>query len=131
MDIILVDTSVWINFFKGRSTKASLFLRNNIENFSIATCPVIVQEVLQGVVNDQQFARLKNYFDGLTHLTGDSYSLANEAAEIYRQLRKKGVTIRKPNDCLIAAYSMLHQVMLLHDDKDFNFIAEHTQLSIF
>lgn len=131
MDIILVDTSVWINFFKGNSTKSSLFLRNHIEDFNIATCPVIVQEVLQGVVNDQQFARLKNYFDGLTHLAGDSYNLANEAAELYRQLRKKGITVRKPNDCLIAAYATLHEVRLLHEDKDFDYIAAHTQLSIF
>ncbi|MES2268454.1 MAG: PIN domain-containing protein [Bacteroidota bacterium] len=129
MNTILVDTSVWINFFKGIDTRASVFLRDNMDQFVIATCPVIVQEVLQGVISDKQYTFLKNYFNGLAHLSGDSYLLANEAAQLYRQLRKAGITIRKPNDCLIAAYTLHHKVTLLHDDKDFDHISNHAQLN--
>ena len=74
MDIILVDTSVWINFFKARETKASLFLKNNLGNIIIATCPVILQEVLQGIVSDKDFRHVNSYFNTLTQFRGDPYT---------------------------------------------------------
>jgi predicted nucleic acid-binding protein len=129
MNTVLVDTSVWINIFKGIETKASLMLKNNSNNFIIATCPVILQEVLQGIVEDQRYIKLSRYFNGLEQLTGNPYQFANEAAQLYRTLRKNGVTVRKPNDCLIAVYALNHKVTLLYDDKDFDFIAKHTQLN--
>lgn len=128
MNTILVDTSVWINFFKGVETSSTLFLKANIDKFIIATCPTIVQEVLQGVISDKQFAVLESYFNGLKQLIGDQYELAREGARLYRSLRKKGVSIRKPNDCLIAAYALSSKVMLLHDDKDFLNIARYSDL---
>jgi predicted nucleic acid-binding protein len=131
MNIILVDTSVWVNVFKGVETKASLILKNKSDDFVIATCPVIVQEVLQGVVSDQQYGKLSNYFKGLKQLNGDAYHLANEAAQLYRKLRKHGVTIRKPNDCLIAVYALSHNVKLLYDDRDFDFVSKYTELNKF
>lgn len=128
MDIILVDTSVWINFFKAKETKASLYLKNNISNIVIATCPIIVQEVLQGIAQDSAFKSINTYFKTFTRLVGEQYSMAYEAAELYRGLRKKGVTIRKPNDCLIAIYAIKNDILLLNDDRDFRLIAEHSSL---
>jgi len=128
VDIVLVDTSVWINFFKGKETDASLYLRNNLSNLIISTCPVIVQEVLQGIVNDKEFHIIADYFNNFIQLVEDQYELAHNAARLYRDLRKKGVTIRKPNDCLIAAYAMKNDLILLNDDKDFREIARHTSL---
>jgi|ERR1041385_3695039 predicted nucleic acid-binding protein len=130
MDIILVDTSVWINFFKAKETTASLYLKNNLSNIVIATCPVIVQEVLQGVVSDKDFRNINIYLDTFTRLIENSYDLAYEAAKLYRELRKKGVTIRKPNDCLIAVYAMRNNISLLHDDRDFQLISQHTKLRV-
>jgi len=130
MDIILVDTSVWINFFKAKETDASLYLKNNTNNIIIATCPIIVQEVLQGVVQDSEFRAVNTYFKTFTRLVGEQYNMAYEAAELYRSLRKKGVTIRKPNDCLIAMYAIKNKVQLLNDDKDFRLIAGHSPLKI-
>lgn len=127
MDTILVDSSVWINYLKNNNTKASLFIDNNNSNL-LATCPVIVHEVLQGVINDNVFITLKEYFSKLVHLTDESYDLAVEAAQLYRNLRKKGITIRKPNDCLIAAYAIYNKVYLLHEDRDFTFIAANSDL---
>jgi predicted nucleic acid-binding protein len=128
MDIILIDTSVWINFFKAKETEASLYLKNNTSNIVIATCPIIVQEVLQGVVQDREFKVINAYFKTFTRLVGEQYSMAYEAAELYRNLRKKGVTIRKPNDCLIATYAIKNNIVLLNDDRDFRLIAEHSSL---
>jgi len=131
VDIVLVDTSVWINFFKGIETSSSLFLKNNLGDIIIATCPVIVQEVLQGIAEDKEFRRISLYFDELTKLTGDAYALAHDAAVLYRALRKKGITIRKPNDCLIAVYAIKNNIKLLHDDKDFYFIETNSGLLTF
>ena len=130
MDFVLVDTSAWVNFFKGKETQASLYLKNNLSNIIIATCPTIVQEVLQGVALDHDFKMVKGYFDSFTKLEHDGYEIALEAANLYRGLRKTGVTIRKPNDCLIAAYAIKNDLTLLHDDKDFQFIANNTRLKI-
>lgn len=130
MDIVLVDTSVWINFFKGQETASSLFLKNNLANIIIATCPVIIQEVLQGVLHDREFKKVSSCFNALTRLSGNPYELAHDAAALYREIRKKGFTIRKPNDCLIATYAMKNNVRLLHDDKDFHFIAMNIGLLV-
>jgi predicted nucleic acid-binding protein len=129
MQLILVDTSVWINFFKGRETPASLYLRQNLGNILIATCPVILQEVLQGIVNDKDFERITNYFSDLICLpVNNTYAMAIQSAEIYRKLRKKGIIIRKPNDCMIAFYALNNNISILHDDTDFLQITNHTNL---
>jgi len=130
MDIVLVETSVWINFFKGNETASSSFLKDNLANFIIATCPVIVQEVLQGVALDRGFKKVRSYFNTLTRLAGNPYELAHDSAALYREIRKKGFTIRKPNDCLIATYAIKNNVRLLHDDKDFYFIAMNSSLLV-
>jgi len=128
VDIVLIDTSVWVNFFKAKETDASLYLRNNLSNMIIATCPVIVQEVLQGVSDDKQFKVIADYFNNFIQLVEDQYELAYSAAKLYRDLRKKGVTIRKPNDCLIATYAIKNNIILLNDDRDFREIAKHASL---
>ena len=130
MDIVLVDTSVWINFFKAIETKSSLFLKNNLSNIIIATCPVIIQEVLQGVLSDKEFRRVSAYFNTLTRFSDDPYELALDAAHLYRDIRKAGFTIRKPNDCLIACYAIKNNIKLLHDDKDFYHIAMNSNLQV-
>jgi predicted nucleic acid-binding protein len=128
LEYILVDTSVWINFFKDIQTKSSDFLNDNLANIIITTCPTIVQEVLQGIVSDKDRQIIGSYFNNFTHLIEDPYQVAIEAADLYRKLRKEGITIRKPNDCLIAAYAIKNDLVLLHDDKDFEFIASKSGL---
>lgn len=130
MDTILVDTSVWVNFFKDIETESMRYLSNNFTNIIIATCPTIIQEILQGVTSDADEQIVKLYFDNLTRLIENPYTLAIQAAELYRKLRKKGITIRKPNDCLIAVYAIRNNIKLLHDDRDFQLIAQHTKLKV-
>ena len=130
MDIVLVDTSVWINFFKANETGSSLFLKNNLSNIIVVTCPVIVQEVLQGILSDKEFKAVSSSFNTLTKFSDNPYELALDAARLYRDIRKAGFTIRKPNDCLIASYAIKHNVKLLHDDKDFYYIAMNSGLQV-
>lgn len=129
MKIILVDTSAWINFLKGINTPSSVFLKENLDNCLIATCPTVVQEVLQGVRNEKQFQELKRFFASLLNLSKmSSLHIAIQAASLYREMRKLGATIRQPNDCLIACYAINHDIVLLHDDRDFEFIQKHSEL---
>ncbi len=128
MKIVLVDTSVWINAFKGLETSASMFLKRNYNNILVATCPVIVQEVVQGVIPDKDYENVSNNFNKIVNLSVNGYDYAREAANLYRGLRKKGITIRKPNDCLIAIYAIKNDIVLLHDDKDFTNIAAFSDL---
>jgi predicted nucleic acid-binding protein len=77
---------------------------------------------------DEQIVKL--YFDNLTRLIEEPYSIAAEAADLYRELRKRGVTVRKPNDCLIAVYAIRNGINLLNDDRDFQLIAKYSSLKI-
>ncbi|GAA4095589.1 hypothetical protein [Mucilaginibacter panaciglaebae] len=87
METILADTSVWINIFKGIETKASVFLREN-NNILVATCPTIVQEVLQGIVSDTDYQNISEYFNDIINLPSNGYGYARQAAKLYRDLRK-------------------------------------------
>jgi predicted nucleic acid-binding protein len=123
---LLADTSVWINFFKGNESKEVTILTKYIENDGpIFLCPTIVQEILQGINNDKQFREIKKYLLAFNILNDDGLEMAISAANLYRSLRKKGITIRKSNDCLIAQYAINHSLHVLHQDRDFDLIIEN------
>jgi predicted nucleic acid-binding protein len=123
---ILADTSVWINFFKGIESKEVRILTKYIEHDDpIFLCPTIVQEVLQGIPNDKQFKEIKEYLLAFQILDDDGLEMAISSANLYRSLRKKGITIRKSNDCLIAQYAINHSLHVLHQDRDFDLIIEN------
>lgn len=131
MKTFLADTSVWVNFFNRRETSASLYLQINLDYKLVATCPVILQEILQGTTNNKDFEQVKTLFDNLVHLyPGNYYNVAVQAAMLYRNLRKHGVTVRKPNDCLIACYAINNDLQLLHDDIDFEHISAYSALKL-
>jgi predicted nucleic acid-binding protein len=123
---IVADTSVWINFFKGiESEEVSLLTRYIQEDAPIYLCPTIIQEILQGIQNDKQFKEIKAYLLAFNILNDDGIEMAVSAANLYRTLRKKGVTIRKSNDCLIAQYAIKYQLKVLHQDRDFDLILDN------
>ena len=128
MDAILVDTSVWVNFFRDIPAPANDFLDRNFTSIIITICPVILQEIFQGIATDTDEKAVKPYFENLVRLTDDPYIIAFEAAGLYRSLRKRGITIRKSNDCLIAAYAIRNDIELLHSDRDFTNIAAFSDL---
>lgn len=131
MNKVLVDTSVWIDALNGRETRQTKLLNRLIdEDVPIVLCPVIVQEILQGIKEDADFHEVKDNLSGFEMLNIDSLETAYGAAALYRGVRKQGITIRKSNDCLIAFYAISCKVALLHNDEDFNRIAQHSTLKI-
>lgn len=123
MKPVIVDTSVWIDFFKGNETDQVGLLTEYIKkDHTVYLCPVILQELLQGIPKNKQFQQIRDYLLAFKILNDDPIEMAISAAELYRSLRKKGITIRKSNDCLIAQYAIKHSLKVLHRDRDFDLI---------
>jgi hypothetical protein len=123
--VILVDTSIWIDLINGQLGSS---VREQ-DLFEFATCGPVVQEVLQGLKDDPSVRALRDSFLELPVL-GDPLPLASFqlAAEIFRQGRSKGYTIRSSVDCLIAAVAIQNQVPVWHKDRDFDMIERFTPL---
>lgn len=126
--MILVDTSVWIDFFlENKTTQTGVLELLVSEEQDICTCGIIMAEVLQGVRKDSQYKEIKTYFDDLLFLPMPK-KVYVDSAKLYRSLRKKGITISKPLDCMIASVAISHDIELLHNDSDFEHIEEHSKL---
>ena len=131
MEPVLIDTSVWIDFFNGKLNTQTSLVKEYLEmEYPVFICPVIIQEILQGIRNDDSYREVKNNLFNLEILMIDHLESSVGAADLFRMLRKKGVTIKKSNDCMIAYYSIYFGIYLLHNDRDFDSIAKHTQLKI-
>ena len=133
MKHVLVDTSAWIDFFNGNTASpTSEILQKLIEgDDAIYLCPPIYQEILQGIRNDSTFENIKNILQSFNMLHFDLMNVTDMAIDIYRKLRKSGITIRKSNDCLIASYALLGNLYLLHTDRDFDEMTKGTRLKIY
>ena len=128
--MIIVDTSVWIDFFAGKHTKNTDYLRKIIENSEdICICGLIMTEVLQGFKSEKEYEKVKNIFSGLIYLP-ITKNMFISAASIYRAIRKNGETIRSPIDCIISTICIEHEVKILHNDKDYAVIAKYTSLKM-
>ena len=126
---VLVDTSVWIDFFRGTASVKAVRLEELIrQKEDICCCGFILTEVLQGIRDEKEFAATKRLFEGLVYLDSNR-STFELGAGIYRELRRKGATIRSPIDCLIAATVVQHGVHLLENDRDFHAIDQHYPLN--
>ena len=126
---LIFDTSVWVDFLRNKSNPASNLLTSYIEaNDQVLLSPTILQEVLQGIREDTQYQQIKDILSYFTTLQLPPTQAAIGAAELYRSLRKKGLTIRKSNDCLIAFYAIEFATPLVHSDSDFDLISKHTKL---
>jgi len=118
---LLIDTSVWIDFFKGTETDNVKIFSYYLENdFPVYTCPIIIQEVLQGIKSDKVYRQVRDHIFALNVLNDDAIDAALGAVEIFRKLRAKGFTIRKSNDCLIAWYAKKYSLQILHNKTSSN-----------
>ena len=128
---ILVDTSVWIDFFRGESSQEREILKTCLDQREyVATSGIIVQEILQGIREDTQYRETSKFLGFFPHFDlrfADHITAAN----IYRQLRKRGFTIRSPIDCVIAALALRCRFLLLHKDRDFPTIARLYPLKLY
>jgi len=129
--VILVDTSVWIDYFNGVENKQTESLDRILSEQTVLVGDIILTEILQGFDSDKEFRLAKQALEPLdcVHLGGKS--LAIKAASNFRFLRSKGVTVRKTVDMLIGSWCIEHEVNLLHNDKDFDQIATQLPLKIY
>jgi len=126
--MVLVDTSVWIDFFAGRNLPHVRRLESLLaKGEDLCICGIVLTEILQGIRADATYRRTRAYLEALLFLPMDR-EVFLRAAEIYRLLRKRGITVRKPVDCMISSVAIEHDVGLLHNDRDFVPIAEHCGL---
>ena len=122
----LVDTSVWVDYLRGRATSRVRTLKGLLAGDQIVgVAPIILQEVLQGADSDERFEKWLKYFAGLCcYSSADPVASHVEAARMYQTCRRAGKTPRSSsNDCLIARIAVEHALVLLHDDRDFEAIA--------
>ena len=130
--MILVDTSVWIDFFRGADTSHQKTLHKLIEDEEdICITEIILLEILQGIKRDSDFKKVKEYLLGFPIYRPEGIDTYMRAAEIYRQCRKRGKTVRKTIDCIIAAIAIENSLTLFHNDRDFEQIAAYTALRTF
>lgn len=123
--MILVDSTVWIDLLRGQRSAPVAMLDRLLDLGEAAVAPVIVQEVLQGASSPDSLKRLRTHFLALPILEPRPGAATHaEAAALYARCRWAGITPRSPHDCLIAALAIKHRVPLLHDDRDFESIAE-------
>ncbi len=118
--MILVDSSVWIDYFNGNKTSQTDWLDSSLGNTPIITGDLILTEVLQGFQNDKDFKTARDILLGIPFMSMGGQVLALESAMNYRLLRRKGVTVRKTIDVMIGTFCIHHQQTLLHDDRDFD-----------
>ena len=128
---LIFDTSVWINFLNKKNTPEVELLETYVlEDAEVLITPTILQEILQGVRDDSKYGQIKETLSYFQLLEMPAYQAAIGAAELFRSLRKRGVTIRRSNDCLIAYFAIWFAVPLVHSDRDFDLMVEHTELSV-
>jgi predicted nucleic acid-binding protein len=129
--IVIVDTSVWIDFFNGQPSAQAQRLARAIEDGeSIALPGLVLTEILLGLKNDSEakrIAQLLQAFDWVQEPTQADYAAA---AALYRKCRAKGVTIRSTIDCVIAQMCLRDAAPLLAKDRDFDLIAQHVALKL-
>ena len=128
--MVLIDTTVWIDFFAARQLPHVTALERLIKGREdICICGIILTEVLQGIREKNEFRKTKELFNTMIFLPMP-YSVFLGAAEIYRTLRRKGITIRNSIDCMIASVAIENDIILLHNDRDFIPIERHLGLKV-
>jgi predicted nucleic acid-binding protein len=128
--VIVVDSSVWIDFFHGVSTPEVERLDGLLGVTPLAIGDLVLVEVMQGFRTDQDVATARQLFRSLALLPMLGGSNAWKAAENYRQLRRKGITVRKTIDGIIATACIEANLPLLFSDRDFRPYVEHLGLDV-
>ncbi|WP_036546779.1 type II toxin-antitoxin system VapC family toxin [Nitrincola lacisaponensis] len=126
--MILVDSSVWIDYFSGNDSAEADFLDRTLGNREVAIGDLILTEVLQGFRHDKDYKVAKSLLEELTVFELLGTEMAIQSADNFRKLRKKGITIRKTADVIIASYCIEHNLPLLFSDNDFQPFVEHLGL---
>jgi predicted nucleic acid-binding protein len=128
--MIVVDASVWIAHLRGQQTQPVRKLRSNPTPDEIIVGDLILLEVLRGARDEANAARLERNLRQFTLAPMLDDHLAVRAAANYRELRRRGSTVRKTVDVIIATFCLEHGHALLHDDRDFDPFADHLGMRV-
>ena len=126
--MILVDSSVWVDYFNGQLTRETDYLDSLLGLEPVAIGDLILAEVLQGFRSDADYEVAKELFASLVSYDMLGASLAVKTADNYRSLRKKGITLRKTADAIIATFCIERRIPLLFSDRDFDPFVKHLAL---
>ncbi len=126
--MILVDSSVWIDYFNGIPTWQTDLLDTYLSNVPVVIGDLILTEVLQGFRSNTDYETAKKFLSALPFRQIGGYNVAVQSAQNYRFLRRTGVTVRKTIDIIIATFCIMEGLILLHDDRDFDPMVSHFSL---
>lgn len=130
--MILVDSSVWISFFNAQQNFQVEVLKTSIARDEDVCLSVhILMEILQGFRADKEFQQVYGYLRMFPVVDMGGMSSYVAAAQIFRRCRKKGITIRRGMDCIIAQTAIENDLVLLHDDADFDRLSSVIPLKIY
>ena len=128
--MILVDSSVWIDYFRSADTPQVALLDSLFGSSPLVVGDLLAAEVLQGVRDDREYKLVKKTLEAFAHIDLGGYDLAIQACENYRKLRALGFTIRKTIDTLIATRCIEDNITLLHAERDFVPFVRHLGLKV-
>jgi hypothetical protein len=128
--MVIVDSSVWIDAINGVPSAQAIWLHRRIDREPIGLTSLILCEVLQGMRSDRRFREVRDELQRLPVFENFPFGLAIRAAENYRFLRAKGVTVRKTIDCLVATFCIAQGFHLLHHDSDYDPFAAYLGLKV-
>ena len=128
--MVIVDTTVWIDYFRGRENPETEWLDRELGQQPLGLTDLILCEILQGVQPESAVTQVRSELKRFELFETGGEDLAVAAAENFRTLRKRGRTVRKTIDCLIASFCLTRGHALLHRDHDFDHFEELLQLAV-
>jgi hypothetical protein len=128
--MVIVDTTVWIDYLKGSNTPQAQWLDAELDRQRLGITDLILCEVLQGTDSDRDFAQVQAELTRLQVFDTGGPELAIASAQNYRALRAKGRVIRRTTDCLIASFCLQYNFALLHNDRDFDPFEQYLNLQV-
>jgi len=128
--MILVDSSVWIDYFNGNKTPQTDWLDSSLGNTPIVMGDLILKEVLQGFQSDKDYKTASDLLLRIPFMPMLGKDIALESVTSYRLLMRKGITVRKAIDVIIGTFCIHYQLPLLHDDRDFDPMVKFLGLEI-
>jgi predicted nucleic acid-binding protein len=128
--VVLVDTSVWINYFNGARARRTDLLDSLLGTGAVLIGDLILAELLQGFVSDADYRSAAALLEEIPCVTLGGREIALQAAQNFRTLRRRGVTVRKTIDVFIGTYCIAHRHELLHSDRDFDAMARYLGLRL-
>lgn len=128
--MVIVDTTVWVDYLRGQENAETNWLHKELDHQRIGLTDLILCEVLQGIRDDAEFARVQRDLCRFEVFEMGSVALGIAAAQNFRKLRQRGRTVRKTIDCLIATFCLREGHSLLHRDRDYDPFEQHLGLAV-